>query len=99
MENVVQSIKDSMPKPEDVKQAAAATTAATTPDQKKTADATAKLDPIVSSLGKVGGGGYGGSPLDAQRENNRLTGQTNELLKTLNKTVGKLGGNRQATFG
>jgi len=51
------------------------------------------------SLGKVGGGGYSTGTLDAQRENNRLTGQTNELLKDLNKTVEKLGGKPQATFG
>ena len=36
---------------------------------------------------------------DPQRENHRLTGQTNELLKDLNKTVEKLGGGAQAAFG
>jgi hypothetical protein len=42
---------------------------------------------------------YSTGTLDAQRENNRLTGQTNDLLKDLNKTVGKLGGTKQAAFG
>jgi tape measure domain-containing protein len=97
MDKVVQSIRDSMPKPEEVKQAAKV--AAKTGDTGKLPDQTSRLDPIVMSLGKVGGGGYSTGTLDAQRENNRLTGQTNELLKDLNKTVEKLGGKPQAAFG
>ena len=98
MQNVVQGIKDSMPKPEDLKRTAAAASSAT--GQKKTSEAAAKLEPIVSSLGKVGGGGYGSGALDGQRENNRLTGQTNDLLKDLNKNVSKLGGKPLvATYG
>ena len=97
MNKVIQSIRDSMPKPEEVKQVAKA--AAKTGDTGKLPDQTNRLDPIVMSLGKVGGGGYSTGTLDAQRENNRLTGQTNELLKDLNKTVEKLGGKPQAAFG
>jgi tape measure domain-containing protein len=97
MNKVIQSIRDSMPKPEEVKQVAKA--AAKTGDTGKLPDQTSRLDPIVMSLGKVGGGGYSTGTLDAQRENNRLTGQTNELLKDLNKTVEKLGGKPQAAFG
>ena len=97
MNKVIQSIRDSMPKPEEVKQAAKV--AAKTGDTGKLPDQTSRLDPIVMSLGKVGGGGYSTGTLDAQRENNRLTGQTNELLKDLNKTVEKLGGKPQAAFG
>jgi hypothetical protein len=37
--------------------------------------------------------------LDAQRENNRLTGETNRLLVDLNRRVEKLGGPGQAAFG
>ena len=37
--------------------------------------------------------------LDAQRENNRLTGETNRLLKDMNRTIGNLGGGGQAAFG
>ena len=44
----------------------------------------ARLEPIVTSLGKVGGGGYSTGTLDAQRENNRLTGETNRLLTDMN---------------
>ena len=97
MGKVIQSIRDSMPKPEEVKQAAKVATK--TGDPGKLPDQTSRLDPIVMSLGKVGGGGYSTGTLDAQRENNRLTGQTNELLKDLNKTVEKLGGKPQAAFG
>jgi hypothetical protein len=98
MDKVVRSIQDSMPKPEEVKQAAKVATK--TGDTGKTISQQAsRLDPIVTSLGKVGGGGYSTGTLDAQRENNRLTGQTNDLLKDLNKNVGKLGGTKQAAFG
>jgi hypothetical protein len=37
--------------------------------------------------------------LDTQRENNRLTGETNRLLKDVNRTIGNLGGTVTATFG
>jgi hypothetical protein len=98
MGRVIQSIHDSMPKPEEVKQAAKAATK--TGDTGKTiSQQTSRLDPIVMSLGKVGGGGYSTGTLDAQRENNRLTGQTNDLLKDLNKNVGKLGNKGLAAFG
>ena len=97
MDTVIQSIRDSMPKPEEVKQAAKVATK--TGDTGKLPEQTSRLDPIVMSLGKVGGGGYSTGTLDAQRENNRLTGQTNELLKDLHKTVEKLGGKPQAAFG
>ena len=58
-----------------------------------------RLDPIVTSLGKVGGGGYSSGTLDAQRENNRLTGETNRLLKDMNRTIGNLGGSGRAASG
>jgi hypothetical protein len=67
---------------------------------KATASATAaRLDPIVTSLGKVGGGGYSTGTLDAQRENNRLTGETTRLLTDMNRRIEKLGGTGQAAFG
>jgi len=57
------------------------------------------LAPIVSSPARVGGGGFGvRTPLDAQRENNRLTGETNRLLGDLNRRVDRLGGSGQAAF-
>jgi hypothetical protein len=97
---VVGSIRDTMPKPEEVKQAAtaAATTTNTTPTAKQEST---RLDPIVTSLGKVGGGGYSSGTLDAQRENNRLTGETNRLLQQANSHLAKLGGGGQvaAAFG
>jgi len=98
IKNVVGSIRDAMPKPEAVKQAAKAVsqTAATGP---VVSPQSARLDPIVTSLGKVGGGGYSSGTLDAQRENNRLTGETNRLLKDMNRSIGNLGGSGQAAFG
>jgi tape measure domain-containing protein len=96
---VAKSIRDTMPRPEDVKQAAtvAAKVAGTAPSASNPAAST--LAPIVTSLGKVGGGGYSAGALDAQRENNRLTGETNRLLNDLNRRVEKLGGGGQASFG
>jgi tape measure domain-containing protein len=98
MGNVVRTIQESMPKPEALKKAADA--AKGTTDTTKKDKVSARLEPLVSSLGKVGGGGYGSGALDAQRENNRLTGRTNDLLTDLNKNVGKLGGRPLvATYG
>jgi tape measure domain-containing protein len=96
---VAKSIRDTMPKPEDVKQAAtvASKVAGTAPSASN--PAASSLAPIVTSLGKVGGGGYSAGALDAQRENNRLTGETNRLLNDLNRRVDKLGGGGQAAFG
>jgi hypothetical protein len=56
-------------------------------------------EPIVTSLGRVGGGGYQPGLLDAQRENNRLTGETNRLLGGLTRRVERIGGSGQAAFG
>jgi tape measure domain-containing protein len=96
---VAKSIRDTMPKPEDAAKtvSAAGTVTGTAPSAAK--PATSTLAPIVTSLGKVGGGGYSAGALDAQRENNRLTGETNRLLHDLNRRVDKLGGGGQAAFG
>jgi tape measure domain-containing protein len=94
---IVQSIRDSMPKPEEVKQAAAAVGKTTATGASVSPQAT-RLDPIVTSLGKVGGGGYSSGTLDAQRENNRLTGETNRLLTRMDQKLGKHG-ITQAAFG
>ncbi len=98
IKTMVGSIRDTMPKPEAVKQAASAVsqTAAKGPI---TAQQASRLDPIVTSLGKVGGGGYSTGTLDAQRENNRLTGETNRLLKDMGRSISNLGGSTQAAFG
>jgi hypothetical protein len=55
-------------------------------------DRSQKFSPIVTSLAKVGGGGYSTGALDAQRENNRLTTETNRLLQQANTHLSKLGG-------
>jgi hypothetical protein len=94
---IVQSIRDSMPKPEEVKQAAAAVGKTTATGASVSPQAT-RLDPIVTSLGKVGGGGYSSGTLDAQRENNRLTGETNRLLTRMDQKLGKHGGIIQAAL-
>ena len=98
MGRLVDSIRETLPQAAEVKQAAAAKTnpAATTTQSLATA---ARLAPIVTSLGRVGGGGYVTGTLDAQRENNRLTNETNRLLTDLNRRVEKLGGTGQAAFG
>jgi tape measure domain-containing protein len=98
MNTVLGTIREALPKPEEVKQAA--TVAAKTTNTAPTAiNQSSSLTPIVTSLGKVGGGGYSSGTLDAQRENNRLTGETNRLLTDLARRVEKLGGGGQAAFG
>jgi tape measure domain-containing protein len=96
---VAQSIRDTMPKPEDAAKTVAASGKVTGTAPSAAKPATSTLAPIVTSLGKVGGGGYSAGALDAQRENNRLTGETNRLLNDLNRRVDKLGGGGQAAFG
>ncbi|MBN8457275.1 MAG: tape measure protein [Verrucomicrobia bacterium] len=98
---VVGSIRDAMPKPDETKQVAkAAEKPAGESNKPNAATTAARLEPIVTSLGKVGGGGYSTGALDAQRENNRLTGETNRLLTDLNRKVDKLGGGAAvAAFG
>jgi len=81
------SIRDTMPKPEEVKQAATAaakTTGNTSPTAVKQSS---NLAPIVTSLGKVGGGGYSSGTLDAQRENNKLTSETNRILRDMSERM------------
>jgi hypothetical protein len=56
-------------------------------------------EPIVTSLGRVGGGGYQPGLLDAQRENNRLTGETNRLLGDISRRMDRTIGTPQAAFG
>ncbi len=99
---IIQTIRNAMPKPDDAKEAAskvAEATAAGTNQRLNTQQP--GLAPIVTSLGKVGGGGYSSGALDAQRENNRLTGETNRLLQESNRHLKKLGngGTLTATFG
>jgi hypothetical protein len=88
-----------MPKPEDAAKTVAAAGKVSGSAPSAAEPSTATLAPIVTSLGKVGGGGYSSGALDAQRENNRLTGETNRLLNDLNRRVDKLGGGGQAAFG
>ena len=97
MSGVIKSIVDTMPKAEDAKKAATAVSQAPTgPVVKPEAK---RLDPIVTSLGKVGGGGYSSGMLDAQRENNRLTGESNRLLRAIGEKIGKGTATAQAAFG
>jgi tape measure domain-containing protein len=96
---VVQSIRDTMPKPEDVKQATNKAAKSSTEGSLKSMAQETRIDPIVTSLGKVGGGGYSSGTLDAQRENNRLTGETNRLLTDMSRKIEKLGGGGLAAFG
>jgi tape measure domain-containing protein len=87
MNTVLGTIREAIPKPEEVKQAATAvakTAAVTTPTAAKQSST---LDPIVTSLGKVGGGGYSSGTLDAQRENNKLTSETNRILRDMSERM------------
>jgi tape measure domain-containing protein len=97
---VVASIRDSMPKPDEVKQAAtAAAKISTDTATTVTKPAASTLAPIVTSLGKVGGGGYSTGALDAQRENNRLTGETNRILREMSQRIKPGTGNLVPAFG
>ena len=98
---VAQSIRDTMPKPEDVKQAATAaakTSTETAPIRQANQQAN-RLAPIVTSLGKVGGGGYSTGTLDAQRENNKLTSETNRILREIGERMRPGMGQSAAAFG
>jgi hypothetical protein len=88
-----------MPKPEEVKQAATAaakTTGNTSPTAVKQSS---NLAPIVTSLGKVGGGGYSSGTLDAQRENNKLTSETNRILRDMSERMKPGGAAPVTAFG
>ena len=99
---IVRTIRAALPKPEEAQEAAeragkAAAPGITSPLNR---GPSTRLAPIVTSLGRVGGGGYVSSTLDAQRENNRLTGETNRLLQQANRHLSKLGGSKPvASFG
>jgi tape measure domain-containing protein len=98
MKTVLGTIREALPKPDQVKNVAAAVAkpSATNPLKPNSPDS---FSPIVTSLGKVGGGGYSTGTLDAQRENNRLTSETNRLLTDVSLKIGKLGGGGLAAFG
>ena len=57
------------------------------------------LAPIVTSLGKVGGGGYSSGTLDAQRENNKLTSETNRILRDMSERMKPGGAAPVTAFG
>jgi tape measure domain-containing protein len=100
MNEVMGTIRDALPKPEEIKQVARATT----PNKSKVANplaqaSTTSMDPIVTSLGKVGGGGYSSGTLDAQRENNRLTSETNRILRAMSERIKPGGAASVTAFG
>ena len=100
--DIVRTIQDAMPKPGDAQEAASKVAEATGAGHAPGLNTQqARLAPIVTSLAKVGGGGYSSGALDAQRENNRLTGETNRLLQESNRHLKKLGngGTLTAAFG
>ncbi len=98
---IIQTIRAALPKPGDAQEAAAKVAQAGSGAAATSVSQTARLAPIVTSLAKVGGGGYAPGALDAQRENNRLTGETNTLLRESNKHLSKLRnrGSLTASFG
>jgi tape measure domain-containing protein len=100
MNEVLGTIRDALPKPEEIKQVARATTPGKSDISNPLAQAsTATMAPIVTSLGKVGGGGYSSGTLDAQRENNRLTSETNRILRAMSERIKPSGGAYVTAFG
>ena len=98
MNTVLGTIREAIPKPEVVKQAATAaakTTTTTTPKVNQSSS----LAPIVTSLAKVGGGGYSSGTLDAQRENNKLTSETNRILRDMSERMKPGGAAPVTAFG
>ena len=99
MNTVLGTIREAIPKPDEVKNVVAAVAKpAAAPDAMKP-NTPESFSPIVTSLGKVGGGGYSSGTLDAQRENNRLTGETNRILTEIRQTVGSRNGTMTSAFG
>jgi hypothetical protein len=100
MNEVLGTIRDALPKPEEIKQVARATTPGKSNVPNPLAQAsTTTMDPIVTSLGKVGGGGYSSGTLDAQRENNRLTSETNRILRAMSERIKPGGAASVTAFG
>jgi tape measure domain-containing protein len=100
MNEVMGTIRDALPKPEEIKQVARATTPGKANISNPLAQAsTTTMDPIVTSLGKVGGGGYSSGTLDAQRENNRLTSETNRILRAMSERIKPGGAASVTAFG
>ena len=100
MDTVLGTIRDALPKPEAAKKVAEAAASVQptgpSPNNKPTSETFA---PIVTSLGKVGGGGYSSGTLDAQRENNKLTGETNRILRDMSERMKPGTGNFVPVFG
>ena len=96
---IILNVREALPKPEDAAQAAGTVAKAAAPKASPVAGQSATLAPIVTSLARVGGGGYATGVLDAQRENNRLTGETNRLLQQANRHLSGQGGGTAAAFG
>jgi tape measure domain-containing protein len=87
MNTVLGTIQEAIPKPDEVKNVVAAVAKpAATPNAMKP-NTPESFSPIVTSLGKVGGGGYSSGTLDAQRENNKLTSETNRILRDMSERM------------
>jgi hypothetical protein len=90
---VVGSIRDTMPKPEDAKAVPPAVKAEKSAGAPVAGAAKSASEPLATSMAKVGGGGYDRRHgLDAQRENNQLTRETNQLIGQGNAKLDTLAG-------
>jgi hypothetical protein len=87
LSKVFSNIREAMPKPDQVKNVAAAVAKPSAATNTLKPNASESFAPIVTSLGKVGGGGYSTGTLDAQRENNRLTSETNRILRDMSERM------------
>ena len=99
MDTVLGSIRDALPKPEAAKKVAEAAAAVQPTGPRPNKPTSETFAPIVTSLGKVGGGGYSSGTLDAQRENNKLTGETNRILRDMSERMKPGTGNFVPVFG
>ncbi|MCX8495353.1 MAG: hypothetical protein ORN51_04130, partial [Akkermansiaceae bacterium] len=99
MDTVLGSIRDALPKPEAARKVAEAAAAQPTGPSQNNKPTSENFAPIVTSLGKVGGGGYSSGTLDAQRENNKLTGETNRILRDMSERMKPGTGNFVPVFG
>lgn len=96
LKGIVANIKKAIPTPKERKIGAGLVESDGDPVAQTSAP---QLAPIVTSLARVGGGGFSTGTLDAQRENNRLTNETNRLISDMSQKIGRLGGGGQAAFG
>jgi hypothetical protein len=95
---LVEDIKKSIPKPKE-RNIPVVGPAEEDEEETPAKQKSQNLSPIVTSLGRVGGGGYSSGALDAQRENNKLTSETNRILREMSERMKPGTGSYVTAFG